>query len=396
MKKRAFFAILAILCLSPLAAQEKIDLFGYYEATYMGAKVKSSYYQLFTNKLRVDLKGQIADNITFAANINFLTYHGKKNWDVLEFLSDDIVSTIPEEMRILYVIPFENDIVLDNAFVKFSFNPFDLTVGKQQVSLGTGYVWNPTDIFNIKDPLDPTYEQPGHNALRVDVPLGSSHAVSALYSPEENWRRSTKLLQFKGHIAHFDYHLIGVIRDWAFTDFTEFNPESMSFATTPEKRQMLGASTAGELIGLGIWAEYAYNWMEVSEDFTELVVGTDYTFDFQTYVMVEYYHNTLGKADYREYDINDWMRYYAAEQKAISRDQVYVFAQHPVTDLLSLGLINITSFSDGSLAFVPTLYYSLSDDVEIYAYLNFNFGKEGTAYSKSQGNGALIRIRVYF
>jgi len=396
MIKGVLCAILVILCLSPLLAQEKIDLFGYYEAQYMGAKVKSNTYQLFTNKLRLDLKGQIADNITLAANINVLTYHGKTNWDVLEFLSDDIVSSIPEELRSLYVIPFENDIVLDNAYVRFRFKPFDLTVGKQQVSLGTGYVWNPTDVFNIKDPLDPTYEQPGHNALRGDVPLGSFHTATVLYSPEDNWRYSTKLLQFKGRMAHFDYYLIGVVRDWVFTDFTRFDAESMSFEATRERRQMLGASTAGELLGLGVWAEYAYNWMELSDDFYELVAGADYTFDFQTFVMVEYYRNTLGKSDYREYDLNDWMRYYAAEQKAISRDQLYAFAQHPVTDLLNLGLINITSFSDGSFAFVPTLFYSLSDNVEIYGYLNINFGKEGKAYSKSQGNGALIRVRVYF
>jgi hypothetical protein len=269
-------------------------------------------------------------------------------------------------------------------------------VGKQQVSLGTGYVWNPTDIFNIKDPLDPTYEQPGHNALRVDVPLGSLYTATVLYSPEENWTESTKLLQFKGQISHFDYYLIGVVRNWMFTDFTLFDPESMSFGGTPEKRQMLGASTVGELLGLGVWAEYAYNWMEFSPNFYELVIGTDYTFDFQTYVMVEYYRNTLGKSDYRDYSLNDWMRFYAVEQKSISRNQVYIFAQHPVTDLLNLGLINITSFSDGSFAFIPTLVYSLSDNVEIYAYLNFNFGKEGTSYSKSQGNGALIRVRVYF
>jgi len=396
MTRKIFGIVVLIFCLSPLKAQDNIDLFGYYEAQYLGAKVKSSYYQLFTNKLRLDLKGQAADNITFAANVNFLTYHGRKNWDVLEFLTNDILSTIPEAMRALYVISFEDDIVLDNAYVKFRFKPFDLTVGKQQVSLGTGYVWNPTDIFNIKDPLDPTYEQPGHNALRADVPLGDASTATVLYSPEENWRYSTKLFQFKGRISHFDYHLIGVVRDWVFTDFTEFHPESMSFEATREKRRMLGASTAGELLGLGVWAEYAHNWMEMSDDFYELVAGVDYTFDFQTYVMVEYYRNTLGKSDYRDYNLNDWMRFYASEQKAISRDQIYVMAQHPATDLLSVGLIGITSLSDNSVALVPTLLYSLSANVEVYAYLNLNFGSEGTAFSKSQGNGALIRLRVYF
>ena len=129
MKKGAIFTILVIFCLPSLSAQEKIDLFGYYEGQYLGAKVQRNYYQLFTNKLRIDLKSQISDNITFAANINFLTYHGRKNWDVLEFLADDIVSSIPEEMRPLYVIPFENDILLDNAYVKFSFKPYG--IGKE-------------------------------------------------------------------------------------------------------------------------------------------------------------------------------------------------------------------------------------------------------------------------
>jgi hypothetical protein len=321
---------------------------------------------------------------------------GKTDWDVLDFLSEDLVSTIPEEMRSFYVIPFSNEAFLDNAYIRFSFEAFDLTVGKQQISLGTGYVWNPTDVFNIKDVLDPTYEQPGHTALRVDVPLGSAYTLTALYSPEETWEKSTKLIQIKGNISHFDYHLIAVERLWPYYDYTGFDLENMNFLDVSENRKMLGGSTVGELLGLGVWAEYAYNWMENSDNFYELVVGADYTFDFQTYVMMEYYRNTLGKSDYKDYDINDWMRFLAAEQKSICRDQAYVFVQHPATDLLNVGLQTIYCISDSSLAFVPTLGYSLSDNVDIYAYLNFNIGKEGAVFGKNMGNGGLLRLRAYF
>jgi hypothetical protein len=147
---------------------------------------------------------------------------------------------------------------------------------------------------------------------------------------------------------------------------------------------------------MGVWAEFAYNWMESTEDFYELVVGTDYTFDFQTYFMLEYYRNTLGKTGHEQYTLNDWMRVFAAEQKTISRDQVYLFIQHPVTDLIYLGLQSIYSISDGSVALVPVLNYSFSENIDIMAYLNLNFGKEGTVFSKNMGNGGMLRARIYF
>lgn len=396
MKKRISVLILLILCLSPISAQEKVELFGYFETQIMGTRINSHFYQLYTNKLRVDLKSSLSDNITFAANFDFITYHGKTEWNILDFLAPSVTSTVPPGLKSFYVLKFSDRKFLDNAYIKLAIKCFDLTFGKQQISLGTGYVWNPTDVFNIKDVLDPTYEQPGHNAMRLDVTLGSLYTLTALYSPEDSWGDSAKLIQFKGRISHFDYTLIAIEKLWRFHDYRQFDWENMNFLELPEKRQLLGGSVAGELLGLGVWAEYGYSKMEHSKNFYELVIGSDYTFDFQTYVMIEYYRNALGKTDYEKYDINDWMRLFATEQKSISRDQVYAFIQHPVTDLLSLGLSSIYSISDNSLALVPTLNYSLSENVDVMAYLNFNLGKEGKAFAKSQGNGGLIRARVYF
>jgi len=396
MKRLIFVLAILLIFLSSLAAQDKVEIFGYFESQIMGVGLESQFLQLFSNKLRVDLKSTVSDNITFAANFDYITYHGKTKWDILDFLSPEVVSEVPDGMESFYVLPFSDRHFLDNAYIKIAFKHFDLTVGKQQISLGTGYVWNPMDVFNVKDYLDPTYEQPGYNAIRLDVALGSSYTATALFSPDDTWRNSAKLLQLKGRISHFDYSFIAIEKVWRFHDYTQFDYENMNFLELPERRQLLGASTAGELLGLGVWAEYAYNWMEDTKDFYELVVGTDYTFDFQTYVMLEYYRNTLGKTDYEDYNLNDWMRMLAFEQKAISRDQVYVFIQHPATDLLNIGLSSIYSISDNSLALVPTLNYSFSDNVEIFAYLNFNFGQEGKVFAKSMGNGGLIRARVYF
>jgi len=90
------------------------------------------------------------------------------------------------------------------------------------------------------------------------------------------------------------------------------------------------------------------------------------------------------------------MRSFAQEQKAVSRDQVYFLIQHPATDLMTVGMSAICSLSDHSLALVPTVMYSFSQNVDIYAYLNWNTGKEGTYFANTMGNGGFIRVRVYF
>jgi hypothetical protein len=396
MKKSIILLSLLLFTLPSLYAQKGVDIFGYFETQASGAQVQDEFLFLYSNKLRVDLKSSLSSKVTFAANFDYLTYHGKTQWNILDFLSDDVLAEVPPGMEAFYVLPFENRHFLDNAYIKLSFKLFDLTAGKQQISLGTGYVWNPIDVFNIKELFDPTYEQPGHNAIRLDVPLGSASTFTALFSPEENWQNSAKLAQLKGRISHFDYALTAVEKVWRFHDYTQIDPETTYFLELPEKRKLLGVSTAGELFGLGVWTEYAYNWMEISEDFCEFVVGTDYTFNFQTYLMIEYYRNTLGKTDYTQYSLNDWMRSLAMEQKSITRDQVYAFIQHPATDLLNVGVSTIYSISDKSMALVPTLNYSFSDNVEIFAYLNFNFGAEGKVFSKKMGNGGLVRVRVYF
>jgi len=80
----------------------------------------------------------------------------------------------------------------------------------------------------------------------------------------------------------------------------------------------------------------------------------------------------------------------------VSRDQVYALASHPATDLLNVSLSTLWSLSDGSFVLIPTIEYSFSDNVVISAYLNINFGKEGTNYANNLGSGGMVRARVYF
>jgi len=397
MKNPGILVIAFFVCLSAQSfALESIDIYGYFESQYMGTRLNNRFHQLYSNKLRIDLTSAISEKIDFGANFNYITYHGKTNWNILEFLSNKIATGISPENQVLYTIPFNDRNYLDNCYIRFALPFSDLTIGKQQISLGTGYVWNPTDVYNIKDVFDPTYEQPGHNSIRYDIYIPGGISVTTVYSPEESWKMSTKLFNLKFRLSHFDFHISAIESNWNFHDYEQRTPESRFFEGVDECRRLIGLSTAGEIFGLGTWVELAQNYMEKSQNFHEIVCGFDYTFDFQTYIMMEYYRNSLAKNDYQDYTLTDWIRLYTSEQKAISKDQLYMMIQHPITDLIDFGVSQIISLSDASIAFVPTLNYSMAQDVDVLFYFNINIGKSGTAYAHESGNGGLARVKLYF
>ncbi len=368
---------------------QKASVGGYFEPQLMGISLKNHFYQLHSNKLRVDLSSDISEKVSFGANFDFIRYSGKTHWNALDYLPESLTQSVLPPFRPFFRFTYKDSIFLDNAFVRFSFHDADLTVGRQQISLGTGYAWNPTDVFNQKNLIDPTYEQPGHNAVRLDIPLGTRYTLVVLGTPGEDWQTSGKLVRFKGRLGHFDYSLIGVETQWEFTNFQRFQ-------SSRETRRLVGADFAGQIFGIGVWGEWASNWMKQTGRFTETVLGADYTFNSGLYVLAEGFHSALGKSNYHRYTISDWMQFLMGQKKAIARDQVYLYASYPATDLISVGCSVVASLSDGSVAVIPLVTDNLFENVELSIFGNYYRGKEGMAYASNLGNGGMVRLRVYF
>jgi hypothetical protein len=58
--------------------------------------------------------------------------------------------------------------MIDRAYVKYSRQQLDVTVGQQRINWGMATIWNPNDIFNAYNFLDFDYEErPGREAARV-------------------------------------------------------------------------------------------------------------------------------------------------------------------------------------------------------------------------------------
>ncbi len=387
--KRVVPGLMLVMLIFSNSYSQNVEIYGYFEPQAMGAYINSDFLQLFSNKLRVDFKSEVNEKISFGGNFDYITYHGKKEWNILDYLPVRITEGIPENHKPYYSLNYDNKNFLDNAWIKLSLKKADITIGKQQLSFGTGYTWNPTDIYNIKNIIDPTYEQPGCNAVRFDIPIGLSNNLTFVYSPEENWRHSTKLINFKTNISRFDISFSAAERDWLLTDYINFTQHYIN-------RKVIGGDFSGEVLGLGVWGEFAFNFMLRRNDYYEIVFGADYTFGSGVYLMGEYFRNSLGITDYEDYDINDWIRQLSGEIKSISRDQFITYISYPATDLITLGNSIIYSLSDNSLALVPIITYSAFENAEITGIGSIYLGKSGAAYSGDLGNGGIFRIRYYF
>lgn len=369
---------------------QEVDIYGYLEPQYTGFYQNEEFWQMQSNRLRIDLRSSMNSSVEFGADVIYLLYYGNTAWNILDFLPDRVTSEIPLSMRPFYQIKYQDRYFLDNAYMRVSWNQFAIIAGKQQISLGTGYFVNPTDIFNVKDALDPTYEQPGHNAIRIDWQMGNRMSLMALYSPlEDDFDKSGKLIRLKAGAGRFDFT---VLYNESYREITDY----YTFSVLEEKRRMAGINFVGQILGMGVWGEGAYHFIDESDDYYEFVAGLDYTFGMGLYTLFEYHRNSSAESDYLNYDLNDWIRYVSGESKSISRDMLYSYIRYPLTELMNVGGSLVYSISDGSMAVVPTLEYSAFQNMDLTLMFNIYAGGEGRVFNSNLGNGGLLRCRVYF
>ena len=371
-----------------------LSFFGYYEGEFDQVRVSDATYNYGYNKLRLDLEGNPDENVTIAANLNILKYDNNTTLNLLDFLPESIWKPIfqpeelPEENWVdEFPLAFSDTLYLDNIYLRANFKKFDITIGKQQISLGTGYTWNPIDIFNFKQLLDPTYEQTGINAVRLEVPFGSRSGMDMIYSPNIDWKNSAKMLQFKTGIGSFD--LIGSLAqyNWIRTDFIMGEIEN--------ERNLIGGALVGEIAGIGLWAEGAWNQLEGDENFSEFVIGSDYTFENGLYILMEYLYNQNGVSDFKKIDFNRFLQYFNGEIHSLMQQYIFNYINYPLSDLVQLGFLNYANLNDNSIAINPQIIWDAFQDVSVSFMGNYFIGETDTEFGL-QDWGWRIRIRGYF
>jgi hypothetical protein len=335
------------------------------------------------------MEARPTDNIQIGANLNAQQYLGKTTWDLFDFLPEHVTAPLASMGISEFPIPLSDTSYVDNLYIRIQFPWVDLTLGKQQLSFGTGYAWNPTDIFNTKQLLDPSYEQPGINAIRLEIPVANRINADLIYQPKDDWDSSTKLAQIKVGAGSFDLGVTVAEYQWERVDF--FLP-----AGTLTQRTLNGGSLVGEILGIGLWAEAAHNTFSDPEDeFWEYVVGLDYTFESSTYILLEYLHNENGKSEVLDLDITDYLRSLSGNTHSLMQNYGFLYGMHPVGDFGTLGLLGFVNFDDESAAINPSFDWAGFENMNFSFMLSYMLGEADTEFGV-QDWGLRLRVRGYF
>jgi len=387
-----------IILLLPCLLWAQPEFFGYFESEADVMQLGAEKYSFGYNKLRVDLETRPNDNVLIGANINVQQYWGQTTWNIYDFIPG--YANIGSEMN----IHLPDTILLDNVYMKISFPKLDLTIGKQQISPGVGYAWNPTDIFNAKTLLDPSYEQTGVSVIQFEIPINSRSSLSGVFKPEYNWDNSTKQAWLNSGLGRFDYSITAAEYNWESTRGLIYQYESL------ENRSLAGVSIVGEAFGWGLWSEFAYNHIEyysgpevwVSSfyyapdvDFNEIVVGVDHTFDNSVYLLMEYLHNDYGKSVLDELNIYDYLFSLSGNARSLMQDYGFLYLMHQTFDFVSLSAIAIANFNDGSGSVGPQVDWNIYQDTNISLQSNFSWGADNTEFGL-QDWGLRLRLSSNF
>lgn len=388
-----YFSLLLLFGVPASVTADPVEIFGYGEFNNL-LQTGADTELLTGTKLRVDLLSRSAAGFTFGSNLNFRLYGGQTSFNPLDYLPAELSAGMPSEQYQQYEEIYQSGWELDNCWLKMRYRYCDLTLGKQQLAFGTGYAWNPTDLFNRPNLLDVTYERPGYQAARLDLATAGYGSLLLLASPAVELDDATAVIQWQQNISGYEISLLAAHSPWFYTDYTGDSP-----VTLQERRQLYGGSLVGELFSLGVWGEYAWNDLKGDEgfgSFSELVLGSDYTCRNGFYLLGEYFWNGDGHSDSDNYTLTDWLRMYSGETRSLASSQFYFYGSYPATDLLTLGLTGLYSLSDGGAALVPTLYYTPETETEITLMGQLYAGEKQDQFSEELGAGALLRFRRYF
>lgn len=370
-----------------------VDWFGYYEGEADFGKLSGKSMYFGYNKLRLDMDTSPSDNIRISADIIYKQFNGQTELNFMDFINQKYWPVFPTEdgmgLDTLSNMPycFSDTLFIDNMFLEFHHKLFDITLGKQQISPGVGYAWNPTDIFNQKDIMDPTYEQTGISAVKLSIPLAGRITLSGILQPKQSWDETVQYYQLKTGFGLYDLSLLYSRSQYS---------QSGLFGTTIQSHDLYGFNLEGELFGLGIRSEVAAHRLDYNSDDLqyEYIVGADYTFKNSLYFLTEFYHSDLGaKTDQTAFD--DYLIYFAGERKSLNQNYLFALAMYPLGDLLDVSIFGIANLDDKSAVIAPQLIYRIFQDVEL-SILGSWFVGDSTDEFGFQEYGARVRLRAYF
>ena len=158
---------------------------------------------------------------------------------------------------------------------------------------------------------------------------------------------------------------------------------------------MIGFDFSGDVAGFGLHGELAANFMEKSDDYQQLLVGSDYTLNNGLFLMTEYYYNGKGKQSDTDYDVNSWMDMFGVYGENLGQNYIYSGLSLPTGDYLTCSSFIIMNMNDKSAIIMPWFDVLIGNDITLTATAYIPIGSTTSEFG-GYGYGGMFRVKAFF
>ena len=373
--------LVLVICLVTIPcieiANAELQIGGYYKSfftTFDSPFPNEPTMGAVVNRLRLNLSYASAAPLSFVLSYDF----APRVQDPSLFSESPIaVSIVPHHYRfadldsLLY--PRKNEPTgsvgiyhnLDRAFVQFSTDFADISVGRDAIAWGSARIVNPTDVVApfTYDQLD-TEDRIGVDAVRVRIPIGALGECDTGYIFGEGFAFEKSALFLRSQLNAAE---------------TDFSISLVGF----QKHLLAGLDMARGIGGAGFWLEAAYVFVEsfdwdtdAADNYLRASTGLDYSFGEKTYGFIEYHFNGVGVKAPENYLAN-------LNQPAYTQGGVYLMGIHylapgfsyQLTPLISSSGQMLFNLSDLSIWVGPQVEYNIAEDIYLSAGGFLSIGK---------------------
>jgi len=387
--------LLALLLASANWIQAAPDISGYYENNFTTGLLQDDPFLQDKNKIRLNMESQAGDHLFFRGSLIMERTFGKTKYTIADVLPNELLNQDPTGQLGSLSFKMNDSMYMDNAYATWQKKRTLITLGIQPITWGSGYAWNPTDIWNDKELLDPTYEKPGNMALRWEQGLGpfSLSVVSGISDKPEDTPFSGELKIFA---AGFDWALTGTRKKWD-------NLQSLGLgSSTPVEQWTGGFWNSGQLFEeIGLWTESAFHYRRnkdysIDKNFFQIVAGMDHTIGWKNgvYLMAEYLYDSDATPAGTDYSLMDWYHYIMGSRLALGQHNLFSGISYPF-DLTTIALYTIANLSDQSVMLNPQISYSLNNETSLDLMGAIPIGEDTDQYGRNEMAG-IVRLTVYW
>jgi len=253
---------------------------------------------------------------------------------------------------------------LYRLFLEYDSYPLRITAGRQQVSWGTGYFWNPTDLFNpVTFAVVEPGERHGADAVNLELALGTLSQVQLVWAPARDPHQSRGAARFKTNVADYDFSVMG---GWFFRD------------------KVAGADFSGQIASAGFRGEWLHNFAETAEDYDQLVLGLDYRFSSSFIMTGEYLYNSGALSELEIMDL--FSRAQSGSVFSVSKHLTGLYADYQPHPLVHLTGYLSVDLEEGGVFLGPRFSWNVLPDADLEA---------GALLSTGEGEFSLLENTFY-